>query len=103
MSLILGINSAHADTAAAIIKDGEIICAIEEERFTRNKHECGFPINAINACCKEAGCGLEDLDFIGVNSKASNKIRKLKFMMSSGAGLEYLQKKFRYVIKEKRC
>lgn len=93
MSIILGVNSCHADTAAAIIKDGRVVCAIEEERFTRKKHECGFPINSILACCNEARCNLEDIDYIGINSRPSNRLRKLSYVVGSGCGWDYIQKK----------
>jgi carbamoyltransferase len=58
---ILGFNSTH-DGSAALVKDGEVLCAVEEERFTRKKHHYGFPEHAIAACLDHAGIGWEDLD-----------------------------------------
>lgn len=52
---ILGISAFYHDAAAALLKDGEIIAAAQEERFTRKKHGPGFPRNAINYCMREAG------------------------------------------------
>jgi len=47
---ILGISAYYHDSAAALIRDGDIICAAQEERFTRKKHDAGFPINGIRFC-----------------------------------------------------
>ena len=58
---ILGFNSTH-DGSAALIRDGEVLCAIEEERYTRKKHYYGFPEQAIQACLDHAGIGWKDLD-----------------------------------------
>jgi carbamoyltransferase len=58
---ILGISAYYHDSAAAIIRDGEIIAAAQEERFTRIKHDDAFPINAAKYCLKEAGCEANDL------------------------------------------
>jgi hypothetical protein len=59
---ILGLNAFHADSSAAIFKDGVMIAATEEERFTRVKHWAGFPVQAINFCLREAGISLEQVD-----------------------------------------
>jgi carbamoyltransferase len=67
MTLILGLNAYHADSAACIVKDGELIAAAEEERFRRQKHWAGFPDQAIRYCLAEAGATLADLDHIAVN------------------------------------
>ena len=55
---ILGINAYHGDAAAALIKDGKIISAAEEERFNRVKHCAGFPTEAIKYCLQAAGIPL---------------------------------------------
>ena len=55
MTLILGINAFHADAAAALVRDGVIIAAAEEERFRRIKHWAGFPSEAIAWCLADAG------------------------------------------------
>ena len=52
---ILGISAFYHDSAAALVRDGEIIAAAQEERFTREKHDFRFPQNAIDYCLKEAG------------------------------------------------
>ena len=58
---ILGFNSTH-DASAALVRDGEIVCAVEEERFSRTKHHYGFPEQAARACLAEAGIDFADLD-----------------------------------------
>ena len=60
---ILGFNSTH-DSSAALVKDGEIVCAVEEERFTRQKHYYGFPEHSIEACLKAGGIEFKDLDHV---------------------------------------
>ena len=50
---ILGINAYHGDAAAAIIQDGELLAAVEEERFNRQKHCAGFPVHSIQYCLEE--------------------------------------------------
>ena len=58
---ILGINAYHADSSAALIKDGEVICAVEEERFNRIKHWSGFPSNAIKFCIEKESLEINDM------------------------------------------
>ncbi len=78
MTLILGINSFHADSSAALVKDGVIICAAEEERFRRIKHWAGFPTQAITWCLSDAGYKLSDVNHIAVNSSPSaNRFKKI--------------------------
>ena len=59
---ILGISAFYHDSAACLLKDGEIIAAAQEERFTRKKHDAGFPTHAIQYCLKEAGIAAKDID-----------------------------------------
>lgn len=66
MLLTLGINNMH-DASAALVADGVVIAAVEEERFSRNKHHRGFPVNAIRYCLEEAGITIADIDAIGVS------------------------------------
>jgi carbamoyltransferase len=74
---ILGISCFYHDSAACIVCDGEIIAAVQEERFTRKKHDAGFPKNAINYCLKEAGIGAGDLDFIAFYDKPFIKFERI--------------------------
>ena len=64
---ILGLNVFHADTSACVLKDGKMVAAVEEERFTRIKHFTGFPKNSIDYCLKEAKLNLNEIDNIYVN------------------------------------
>lgn len=61
---ILGISAFYHDAAAAILHNGEIIAAAQEERFTRKKHDPGFPKNAIDYCLRETGIKKNDIDLI---------------------------------------
>ena len=67
--LVLGISAFYHDSAAAIVRDGEVLAAAQEERFSRKKHDAGFPANAIAYCLEAAGAELRDLDFIGFYDK----------------------------------
>ena len=61
---ILGISCYYHDSAAALLQNGKIIAAVEEERFTRKKHDNSFPINAINYCLDFANISIEEIDHI---------------------------------------
>lgn len=74
---ILGISAFYHDAAAAIIEDGRIVAALQEERFTRKKHDASFPVNAIKGCLQIAGCGLNDLDAIVFYDKPFLKFERL--------------------------
>ena len=74
---ILGISAFYHDAAAALIKDGEIIAAAQEERFTRKKHDPGFPLNAIDYCLREAGIKSSDLSLVAFYEKPFIKFERL--------------------------
>jgi len=74
---ILGISCFYHDSAACLIRDGEIIGAVQEERFTRKKHDFNFPINSINWCLKEGGVTAEDLDFVVFYDKPFIKFERI--------------------------
>ncbi len=63
---ILGINAYHGNASAAVVCDGKLIAAVEEERFNRIKYAAGFPAQAIRYCVKEAGLKLEEIDHVAV-------------------------------------
>jgi len=77
MARILGISAFYHDSAAALIVDGEIVAAAQEERFTRKKHDHGFPANAIEYCLEEAGLKPEQLDYVGFYDKPFLKFERL--------------------------
>ena len=66
---ILGISCFYHDSAAALIRDGEIICAVQEERFSRVKHDSRFPENAINYCLKSQNINLDDIEYVAYYEK----------------------------------
>ena len=74
---ILGISAYYHDSAACIIKDGQIIGAVQEERFTRKKHDQNFPSNAIQYCFKEAGIGSSELDLVAFYDKPFLKFERI--------------------------
>lgn len=63
---ILGINAYHANASAALLCDGRLVTAVEEERFNRVKYAAGFPVNAIRHCLSEAGLTIKDIDHVAV-------------------------------------
>jgi carbamoyltransferase len=65
--IILGLNAFHGDSAAALVRDGKLVAAAEEERFRRVKHWAGFPSKAIAYCLREAGLALSDVEHVAVN------------------------------------
>ncbi|KAA3607036.1 MAG: hypothetical protein DWQ06_00520 [Calditrichaeota bacterium] len=74
---ILGISCFYHDSAAALIKDGKIIAAAQEERFTRKKHDSGFPSNAVNYCLQEGNITLEDIDYVSFYDKPFLKFERI--------------------------
>ena len=81
---ILGLNVYHGDSSACLLKDGKIICAFEEERFTRQKHWAGFPKNSIQACLDECSIDFSDIDYITVSRDPKfNLVKKIKFLLSN--------------------
>ena len=74
---ILGISAFYHDSAACLLKDGEIIAAVQEERFTRNKHDAGFPVYSIQYCLKEAGIEASDIDNVVFYEKPFVKFERL--------------------------
>ncbi len=83
---ILGINSYHADSSAAIFKDGVMIAATEEERFRRVKHWAGFPSMAVEFCLKEAGITLSQLDHIAIGRDPYAKLGKKLLYLAKNPG-----------------
>ena len=75
--IILGISAFYHDSAAAVIKDGEVVAAAQEERFTRKKHDSSFPKNAINYCLEAAGCTLDEIDYVAFYDKPFLKFERL--------------------------
>ena len=64
---IIGLNAYHGDASAALVIDGELIAAVEEERFNRIKHWAGFPAESIRWCLEQGGIGPEEIDHVGIS------------------------------------
>jgi carbamoyltransferase len=75
--IILGVSAYYHDSAAALVKDGLVIAAAQEERFTRKKHDSAFPTNAIKWCLEDAGIGPADIDHIAFYDKPFLKFDRL--------------------------
>jgi len=65
--IVLGINAYHGDAAAALVRDGVLVAAVEEERFNRRKHCAGLPVLAVKYCLEEAGVDIRDVDQIAIS------------------------------------
>ncbi|WNC88116.1 carbamoyltransferase [Paraburkholderia sp. FT54] len=79
-SYVIGVSFGYHDSAAAIVRDGEIVAAAQEERFTRIRHDSGFPLNALRYCLREAGVTLADVSAIFYYE---NPVKKLGRIVST--------------------
>src|ERR1044072_1850613 len=77
MTAILGISAFYHDSAAALVVDGEIVAAAQEERFSRKKHDPAFPNGAIAYCLEEAGLSPDQLDYVAFYDKPLTKFERL--------------------------
>src|SRR2546425_9137192 len=77
MAAILGISAYYHDSAACLVRDGEIVAAAQEERFTRKKHDSGFPRNAVAYCLAEGGVTPRALDYVGFYDKPLLKFERI--------------------------
>ncbi|MFN7669531.1 MAG: carbamoyltransferase [Planctomycetota bacterium] len=86
---ILGISAFYHDSAAALLRDGEIVAAAQEERFTRKKHDPGFPARAVEFALQQAGITAADLDFVAFYDKPILKFHRLleTYLAFAPAGL----------------
>lgn len=101
--LILGISCYYHDAAAALVRDGHLIAAAQEERFTRKKHDSGFPEQAIAYCLKQAGCTMSDVDIVSFYDKPFQKFERLleSYLMYAPLGLRSAWKGIPIWIKDK--
>jgi carbamoyltransferase len=89
--IILGLNAFHGDSAAALIRDGELVAAAEEERFRRVKHWAGFPLRAITYCLKEGGIALSDVHHVAINQDSrANLFRKIIYVATQRPDVKLL-------------
>lgn len=75
--IVLGISAFYHDSAAALVKDGNIIAAAQEERFTRKKHDSAFPVHAVKWCLEGAGLSADDVDYVSFYDKPFLKFERL--------------------------
>jgi len=87
---ILGISCYYHDSSAALLKDGKIVAAAQEERFTRKKHDTSFPINAVEYCLKSQYLNIEDIDYIAFYEKPLLKFERLLYQH-----LQYFPKSYK--------
>ena len=81
--IVLGLNCFHGNSSAALIHDGKLIAAAEEERFRRVKHWAGFPSQAIAFCLTEAGITLSEVDHVAINQDSrANFVGKLRYILA---------------------
>src|SRR5438876_3738160 len=77
MPRILGISAYYHDSAAALVVDGDVVAAAQEERFSRKKHDPGFPAQAVAFCLRHAGLKPDDLDYVVFYDKPLTKFERL--------------------------
>ncbi|MBI3879369.1 MAG: carbamoyltransferase, partial [Verrucomicrobia bacterium] len=89
MSLVLGINAYHGDSSAAIVRDGRVIAAVEEERFRRIKHLAGLPTEAMRYCLDVAGVKFGDLEHLAINlNPRVNNFRRAFYLLTRRPDLQ---------------
>jgi carbamoyltransferase len=87
LTVVLGINPYHSNASAALLIDGVVVAAVEEERFTRQKYETGFPCRSILYCLDAAGLSPGGIDHVAVASHPmANLSRKIRFILGTPAG-----------------
>lgn len=93
---VLGLNAYHGDSAAALIQNGRVIAAAEEERFTRVKHWAGMPINAAQYCLKSAGIDLTDIHTVACNTDNNvHRLKKFSYAVRSKPSVSLVREKIR--------
>ena len=100
---ILGISAYYHDSAACLVRDGAIISAAQEERFTRKKHDERYPRNAIEYCLREGGITKEQLDYVAFYEKPFVKFDRIlhSYLACAPAGIHSFLKAMPVWIKEK--
>ena len=103
MAAILGVSSFYHDSAAALVVDGDVVAAAQEERFTRKKHDAGFPAHAIGYVLEEAGLSLSQVDHVAFYDKPFLKFERLleTYVANAPRGFKSFQMAIPVWIKEK--
>ena len=93
---ILGINAYHGDASAVVFVDGECVAAVEEERFTRVKHQSGFPDESVRWCLEESGLEPGQIDHVAIGrNPASNAWKKLSYALLHPPGVSFLRSRIK--------
>jgi predicted NodU family carbamoyl transferase len=102
--IILGLNAYHGDSSACIVVDGQLIAAVEEERFRRIKHWAGFPSESITYCLKEAGMRAGDIEPILVSRNSTGILAVKEFLVATAQKKVFRQQGYlkRYVYEKGR-
>lgn len=100
---ILGISAFYHDSAACLVRDGVIVAAAQEERFTRKKHDAGFPKHAVDYCLREGGIGIEDVQYVAFYEKPFLKFDRIlhSYLAYAPLGIRSFLKAIPIWIKEK--
>ncbi|HKK16069.1 MAG TPA: carbamoyltransferase C-terminal domain-containing protein [Gammaproteobacteria bacterium] len=94
--IILGLNAFHGDSSAALVEDGELIAAAEEERFRRIKHWAGLPTESVKYCLSEKGVTLDDIDLIALNQDTrANFWRRIHYLVRTRPGFDMVLQRVR--------
>ena len=103
MTAILGISAFYHDSAAALVVDGKIVAAAQEERFTRKKHDARFPKHAVDYCLREAGLTPDQLDYVGFYDKPLRTFERLleTYLAFAPAGFRSFRSSIPVWLKEK--
>jgi len=97
--LIMGINAYHGDASAALLVDGQLVAAAEEERFNRVKHSAGFPHKAIEYCLEAAGARIEDLDHIAIGrNPRAHFADKILYSLKKRPSVAFITDRFRNML-----
>jgi carbamoyltransferase len=103
LTAILGLSAFYHDSAAALVVDGEVVAAAQEERFTRQKHDAGFPARAAAYCLQEAGLHPDQLDYVAFYDKPLTKFERLleTYLAYAPSGLRSFSRAMPVWLKEK--
>jgi len=100
---ILGINAYHGDSSACLVKDGQLVAALEEERIRRIKHWAGLPIEAIKFCLGSAGIDIRDIDYIAINRNPFARFhKKILRVLVRGMNISFIKQRLGNLKKIKR-
>src|SRR6266536_5502427 len=104
-TFILGISAFYHDSAACLVRDGRLVAAAQEERFTRKKHEAAFPANAVAYCLRAGGIRITDLDVVAFYEKPFLKFDRIlhSYLAYAPAGLKSFLMAIPLWIRERIC